>query len=95
MVTKGFLMFWGGIAGIVLTSSIAVLLIVKRTYKGTISAAEVVDIEKLEIEESKNSIAETVVIMPDIVAEIRVTEAFVDNADKMLPDTQIIEKENV
>jgi|GEM_PF-4781519 hypothetical protein len=76
MITKGFLMFWGGISGLVITLLLAIIIIISsKRNKRVVEKEE--DIEKIKVyiseglsndkNSSDKSIPDTVLAMTDLI----------------------------
>ncbi|WP_372998046.1 hypothetical protein [Lutispora sp.] len=91
MVTNGFLMFWGGIVGLVTSFIVAVFLVIstRKTPKAiSMKVAEKEMIQTDKKEKKATTRIDSIKLNSD--SELKNTEVLSDYTGKVLPDTQLI-----
>jgi hypothetical protein len=92
VVTKGFLMFWGGIAGLVITILSGIIIVTLSVRKGKIAGEITTATEDIKIKTVKTEgVTETIPSKPILDTEFIEEKDIHESRENKLPETDIME----
>lgn len=95
MITKGFLMFWGGIAGLVMTILFGIIIVTLSARKGKIVGETNTATEDIKIKINKTElVAETIPAKLILETESIEKKDIHESRENKLPETEIMNEEN-